>query len=179
MRIIQHRLSRRNSLTILQLQNLGDLGKNKGEKKPTQLTLSKRQSNGMAHVYGRSQLSPDIHRDISKGTILSEDEQSQTSLQSDGSEHILLDNFSSHSALTAIKVRGHEKIVVRKSANFQTMLKHIDNSLEKKESTEEIKCREVIHLDGEQQEAIKISQLQDLITKHLQKGGVYVSRQGV
>ena len=38
MRIIQHRLSRRNSLTLLQLQKLGDLSNKKNEKKSTNST---------------------------------------------------------------------------------------------------------------------------------------------
>ena len=43
MRIIQHRLSKRNSLTLLQLQNLGDLSSGKkNEKKVGQSNFAKK-----------------------------------------------------------------------------------------------------------------------------------------
>jgi len=54
MRIIQHRLSRRNSLTLLQLHNLGDLGKNKGDRRPTASPLSNKPGINKTHAQGRS-----------------------------------------------------------------------------------------------------------------------------
>jgi hypothetical protein len=48
MRLLQHRLSRRNSLTLLQMQNLGDLANKVNEKKNHQNNFGKKMNKGPA-----------------------------------------------------------------------------------------------------------------------------------
>jgi hypothetical protein len=76
-----------------------------------------KKQHGKTHTQGKSDLSRDFHGDISKGTIISEDEPSERS-KSDESEILLLEDISNDSAITTIKVRTTNKHIARKSANF-------------------------------------------------------------
>ena len=71
MRIIQHRLSRRNSLTLLQLQNLGDLSAKKNEKKSLQNSFAKKAGRSGGNFKNRGCL--DTSNENIKEVVISED----------------------------------------------------------------------------------------------------------
>ena len=76
-----------------------------------------KKKHGKTHTQGRSDLFHDFHGDISKGTIVSEEEPSEGS-KKDESEILLLEDISNDSAITTLKVRTTNNHIARKSANF-------------------------------------------------------------
>ena len=82
---------------------------------------------------------------------------------------MILDRIENHSALMTLTMRESQGSTARKSHVFKTFLKQInENLIQDQEEEGEGEDQEVIHLNEEEQESIKLSQLNDLIEKHLE-----------
>ena len=121
MRIIQHRLSRRNSLTLLQLQSM--LGDKEGmlEKKSTHSAISKKsaQSKGIKTKALLEQSGDDLH-----GSIISEDKSSEESSMRSEASNVLYQD----SEIMKIQVMS-PNLIARKSQCFSSLLKNIGDNL--------------------------------------------------
>jgi hypothetical protein len=114
-RIIQHRISRKNSLTLLQLQNMGEANSRIFDKKAQHSAFYKKSINNIAE----SQL------EDSKLSINSDRHSNKS--DSEDSDGPLLDDISNSTELTAIHLRT-PSLQSRKSQMFKALLKNISES---------------------------------------------------
>ena len=124
MRIIQQRLSRRNSLTLLQLQNLNELNSKFNEKKAPHSGHSSFGKKSGSRFRGKG--SPDHSGDNFKESIISDRLSEVSSVRSSSSEGNALDSIPQKSHLMAIQVRANQDCIIRKSNRFKTMLKYMN-----------------------------------------------------
>jgi hypothetical protein len=147
LKIVQHRLSRKNSLNLLQLQNLTDLGVRKQDKRPSPSQFA-RVSHIKSHFSSQSGDIPINEAEEIKSSMISEDKSSEISeKESELSEDGLLENINSHSDLLTINVRSPLIPAVRKSVNFKNMIEDIEQTLEREEKEDKNESKKVIELD--------------------------------